>query len=151
MNHHLGSLDLHISLSKHPYTVWLLSWSHHYNSDLLFGAFWDIYQFPGWNSWETLKVTTTAKRVTPRRCNLILISSSILTVKVLSSSSSGGVLRWRASILEVHFLLYRRNNRLRIFLFIFFFFQGEAKEERRRGLKRKRSIWNFISRLGRPF
>lgn len=31
------------------------------------------------------------------------------------------------------------------------YFSGRAKEERQQGLKRKRSIWYFISRLGQPF
>jgi len=45
-------------------------------------------------------------------------------------------------------LLYRRNNRLKIFLFIFF---RESKRGEAAGIEKKMFHLNFISRPGWPF
>lgn len=75
----------------------------------------------------TLRVMTAQKPDPPLTAILILQNSL--------SSSSGSDVVMEGSHIGGPFLLYRRNNRLRIFLFIFF--SGRAKEERQRRLKRK--------------
>lgn len=71
------------------------------------------YQFPGGSSWRV----TTTMRVTARRCNLTPShpdSKCPQQQQRRRRCYDGGRPYWRS------LLLYRRNNRLRIFLFIFF-------------------------------
>lgn len=96
-------------------------------------------EFPKRRSWKHLSDHNREAYTT----SLWFDAVSSLSLKVWQQCCDVGQPYWRS------LLLYRINNRLKIYLFIFF--SGRAKEERRRGLKRECSNWNFISRLGWPF